>query len=454
MRAFLCLPLLAVTCFCLPCAAAPVVTNLASVPQTIDGNLISPLVAGSDGSFYAPFENIGELAKTISSVAAGTVSSGIVRLTPPAKGQSKWSLGAITLDDASILQNGYSAIAAGPGGVLYVGAEHPKCIAIGTLGAWPCGAIYELTPPPAANGAWHAVLIGNVTTNGTTPTITPPIGTMILANGALYFSDMESLHQMSLPASAGTAATDHILWSPPSVNGKISVIYGNLLSDGAGNFYGTWGALTQSTLTSPAAADLAGTVFEISPPQSAGGAWREQNLYTPGSAVDQQIPELSYGEIDGNGGFSALVAVSNGNIEPCAAPYCGTVQRLTPGATGASWSSTILAQFTNPSQGTAVSPALLTSANGGIYGVTLGTTALNVGVAAASTGCASGCASLFSLTPGKKAASGYTLSIIDSLPAAISPLGLTADGNNAALMATSYGGTTNFGELFKIAPIK
>jgi uncharacterized repeat protein (TIGR03803 family) len=120
---------------------------------------------------------------------------------------------------------------------------------------------------------------------------------------------------------------------------------GSLIADSSGNLYGT----TQyGGAFAPTIGASTGTVFQLSPPATAGGAWTERVLYNFCS-----LPSCSDGAVP----YSGLIADSSGNLYgttglggASGASNYGVVFKLAPPATaGGAWTETVL----SPSQAAA-----------------------------------------------------------------------------------------------------
>ena len=99
----------------------------------------------------------------------------------------------------------------------------------------------------------------------------------------------------------------------------------NLISDAAGNFYGT---------TVAGGNYAAGSVFEMSP--NAGGGWTEKLLYSFGEALDGSAPE------------AGLIFDAQGNLYGTTTAGglhgLGTVFKLSPNGQGG-WTESVLHTF-------------------------------------------------------------------------------------------------------------
>jgi uncharacterized repeat protein (TIGR03803 family) len=139
--------------------------------------------------------------------------------------------------------------------------------------------------------------------------------------------------------------------------------YAALISDAAGNLYGT---------TSKGGSSNYGTAYELSPPAAGGSVWDETVLYS----FD--------GGLGGDGSLGALVfdkagnlygMASGGSVAHPAYRTVGNIFELTPPAAGKSiWGHQILRQFTVADQDHGGHPyyaALILDAQGVLYGTTM-----------------------------------------------------------------------------------
>jgi hypothetical protein len=110
-----------------------------------------------------------------------------------------------------------------------------------------------------------------------------------------------------------------------------------------------------------------GTVFQIAPPSSAGGAWTETVLYS--------FPVPLTGEVSGP--FGGLLVRENGAVfgttlegTGTSCMDCGAVYELSPPASpGGTWSETVVYSFTG-ANGDGRAPAGLLYRDGALYGTT------------------------------------------------------------------------------------
>ena len=196
----------------------------------------------------------------------------------------------------------------------------------------------------------------------------------------------------------------------------------NVIVGGSGALFGT--AYAGGSLG-------AGTVFELLPPGTTGGAWTEQTLYTFTGGADGANPIGSL--VIGAGGILYGTTVGGGT-----AGY-GTVFSLVPGA-GGTYTESVLHSFSSGADGANPAANLILGAGGSaLFGTTYN-------------GGTSDCGTVFELT---LSGGVWTESVIYTFTGA-------ADGGNpraglisnkGVLYGTTYeGGASGFGTVFELLP--
>ncbi len=193
----------------------------------------------------------------------------------------------------------------------------------------------------------------------------------------------------------------------------------NLLSDGAGNFYGTTegGGL--------GGRQGGGTVFEISP--NGSGGWNETVLYAFCS-----LPNCTDGS---NPTYAPLMFDSAGNLYGTArgggAHGYGVVFELSP--TGGSWTETVLYSFANNPDGANPIQGLIADQEGNLYGLAVA-------------GGSSGWGVVFELSP---SGGGWSEQVIYTFEAQIDVnyAGLTMD-----TAGNIFGAAYHPGKVFELSP--
>ncbi len=222
------------------------------------------------------------------------------------------------------------------------------------------------------------------------------------------------------------AATENLLYT----FGEQTAFWpqGALLEDGSGNFYGT---------TRGGGAYGVGTVFELSPPAVAGGAWTLTTLYSfvpYGSGGYLPISDLVR---DQKGSFYGTFY--SGGDPTC---NCGGVYKLTaPAVAGGAWTEAAIYSFTESDGHLPVPFALALTTTGTLYGTTVAGGTYGGGV-------------LYQLTT--KTGKTYTETVLYSFgevgDASVPNGPIAMDAKGSLYGVTSQGGAFNQGTVFKYVP--
>jgi uncharacterized repeat protein (TIGR03803 family) len=326
------------------------------------------------------------------------------------------------------------------------------------------GTVYELTPPSKAGGIWgHTVLhsFGSVGGDGMNPQ-----GPLVAdKNGVLYGATYVggllgygAVYTLTPPAVAGGAWTYNVIysfqagddgaypWWAGVVFGKNGVLYGTTAyGGGSGNSGNGWG-----------------TVFELTPPVSPGGAWTESILYSFTGGKDGGYPQASLlytgGALYGTAYTGGIAACGSLGTEGC-----GTVFELKPRAGGGTWKETVLHTFTGGNDG-GLSSAPLIIKNGVLYG----TTSQEDSYYDNGGDCTWGCGTVFALAPPAVPGAAWTETVLYHFQApypppystclteqcdASDPVGGVVFGPNGSLYGTTAsGGAFGTGTIFELAP--
>jgi uncharacterized repeat protein (TIGR03803 family) len=187
----------------------------------------------------------------------------------------------------------------------------------------------------------------------------------------------------------------------------------------------------------------AGTVFKLTPPGAAGGAWEERILYN-----------FVGGEHDGANPYGGLVLDANGDLYGTTAAggpvNAGTVFKLRrPAQPPALWRETILHDFGAIGDGATPKAGLTVGANGEMYGTTY-----YGGAPEPPPDCPGGCGTVFELIPSKGA--GWTETVLYSFPGGGSdhanPAAGVVIGPGGVLYGTTVNGGTDAGTVFALKP--
>jgi uncharacterized repeat protein (TIGR03803 family) len=174
-----------------------------------------------------------------------------------------------------------------------------------------------------------------------------------VAEGGLGNGTLGVVFEMTPPATAGGAWTETILYS--FLGGAIDGAgpYCTLIFDRQGNLYGT---------TTHGGPGDNGTIFELSPPATAGGAWTEKILYIfPADGLSGVFPsgKLSF---DPSGNLYGTTWYG-GSGTNCNGTGCGTVYKLTaPATAGGTWTESVLHNF-----GVTLQDGVFPAVNGVLY---------------------------------------------------------------------------------------
>ena len=171
---------------------------------------------------------------------------------------------------------------------------------------------------------------------------------------------------------------------------------GGLVSDAAGNLYGTTGYGGAGDCVLLGILGGCGTVFELSPPQQKGGAWKETILYSFPTAKQGYVPagDLVF---DGAGNLYGATLFGGGQGTTCDPfyQYCGEVFKLSPPTKkGGKWPEKVLHRFSGGTDGANPNGGLIIDSKGVIYGTTA--TGGNQGC---KTSASLGCGTAFLLKP-------------------------------------------------------
>jgi uncharacterized repeat protein (TIGR03803 family) len=298
------------------------------------------------------------------------------------------------------------------------------------------GNVFSLTPPATRGGAWtEAVLHAFDGHDGFALFGSVVIGADGVLYGTTYLlgpSKWGTVFSLTPPASPGgswTEATLHAFSGTQSASSDGGSPQAPVTIGGGGVLYGT---------TTYGGAYGAGTVFALTPPATAGGAWTEAILHSFGGAGDGTEPIA--GLVIGSGKVLYGTTFNGG------ASGAGTVFALTPPAdAGGSWTEKVLFSFSGGADGGTPYYGSLTMGSGGVlYGTTQGGGANDTGT-------------VFSLTPPATEGGDWKQAVLYSFTydGAKSPLGGLAIDSSGDLFGTANtgGGTEDAaGAVFRLAP--
>lgn len=299
-----------------------------------------------------------------------------------------------------------------------------------TGGATDPGSVFELSP--SSNGEWKETVLQSFSWAGSGGN--SPIGPFVIDQSGNVFGVASAGGNGCSGASCGL-----VFELSPSSGGKWNetVVHqfaggndgeypsGGLVSDGAGNLYGT-------TSYGGTGCYGCGTVFELTP--AGNGQWTKKTLYNFQGSSDGEDPAFAL-TFDAAGNLYG-VTYGGGGLGFCDYGGCGTVFELTP--SGSQWSETVLWRFNNSVDGYDTSGPVFLNAQGQVLGE------LSFGHDLGEHGL------IFSLSnPGGQWAlstiSGFTF--IDGFDPYTS---LLADSKGNLYGTTAYGGAAGIGEVFEM----
>jgi len=283
----------------------------------------------------------------------------VYELAPPAMAGGPWTYTPIHSFNP---QNGEAQApvgtvpAIGPGGLLY-----------GVNEGGGDGIVYRLAPPSAGTVWRESTLLAFAGTNGNGLGGDGPDGTLSVGlNGALYGAAGSGgaygngvVFRLSPPGMQGGTWTEQVLYSFDWAAGDGEAPRGPLASGTGGAIYGVtqYGGISF------------GTVFQLLPPQSQGGLWTESLLHVFTGGSDSSYPN---GVILGPGGVLYGTAAGVSHLETASASGT-VFQLTPPGTPGGAWAETILHSFaggTRNPDGSVPDSAPVLGPNGELYGTT------------------------------------------------------------------------------------
>jgi uncharacterized repeat protein (TIGR03803 family) len=368
--------------------------------------------------------------------------------------------------------NPMSALVADHAGNLYgttAGGGSSSCIA-------GCGTVFQLAPPAAQGGPWTEAVLYRFT--GGTDGAAPESNLIFDASGNLYgttagggdASSDGTVFRLMPPSAPGGAWTETVLYRfAGHSDGKVPLA--GLVFDQKGNLYGTtvFGGTTS-----------AGTVFQLTPPATAGAAWTETVLHTFGHGNDGLDPEAGL-VLDNRGALYGTTITGtvfkltppnwtenvlfnftgggNNGSWPCALIFrrgslfglsrlggspanTGTAFQLTAAA-GGPWTENTLYSFTGGDDGGEPCGTLASDQAGNLYGTASGN-GLNIP------------GTVFRLTPPSAPGGAWTETTLHKFGAGgdgLAPLAGVIFGKGGALFGTtSGGGSSGKGTIFRVQP--
>jgi len=332
----------------------------------------------------------------------------------------------------------------GPFGIPVVGSGG---VLYGAAGGGTAGVVWSLTPPTAPGGTWSEQIIYNFTGAHGTP-IDPNTGLVMDANGVLYGT---TPHGGGALCREGCGTVYAV--TPPATAGgawteSVLLEFGTVDTEGEGRkpcclVVGPDGVLYGLT-TDERPQPRHGMLFSLAPPTAPGGQWTYTMLHKfTGENGDGSHPN---GLIWANGALYGTTI--NGGAYGKGASSGGTVfQMAPPSAAGGAWTETILYSFPVPLTGEVSGPlgGLAVLENGTVFGTA---------AEGAGTSCTD-CGAVFELSPPASPGETWSEAALYSFTGANgdgrSPAGVVF--RNGALYGTTYyGGTADGGTVFELQP--
>jgi uncharacterized repeat protein (TIGR03803 family) len=308
-------------------------------------------------------------------------------------------------------------------------------------GTFSEGTVFELTPPSTSGVKWSESVLwsfGNPTltyTDGTTPFS----GLLIDKTGNLYGTTpgggahgLGTVFELTPPTNGGNWK-ELILWSFNANGTDGAVPLSSLITDasGNGNLYGT---------TEQGGAFFGGTIFELSPPTSSGGAWTESILWSLGNGTDGNQPAAGV-IMDSNNNLYGTT--SFGGVYPGPDGFgLGTVFELEPPVTvGGNWAESVLWSFGNGTDGNQPAAGVIMDSNHNLYGTTL---------YGGANGSATAGGTVFKLAPGGNES--VLWSFGNGSDGYYPEAGVILDSNSNLYGTSALGGAYGAGTAFELTP--
>jgi len=305
----------------------------------------------------------------------------------------------------------------------------PGGVLYGTMAVSP-GSVYSLTPPTSSGGSWTYT---NLRTFGPLAQGEWPAGAVAIGKGGVLFGATQGGGQYCIECG-----TVYQLTPPTSAGGAwaFEVIYsfGGPGTIGtfptAGVVVGSNGVVYGST-SFGGSGNSTGTIYSLTPPASSGGSWTYATLHSFTGGSDGSDP-IALRVVPGG----LLGTASGGALGQ------GTIFALTPPTTpGNPWTFTTIYTFTGGGDG--ATPTNLLPGKGEIlYG-------------AASTGGGNGQGTVFSLTPPAVPGVSWTFTTLYTFTGNADggyPLGVVAGLHGNLFGSAVHGGSEGVGVVFKLIP--
>jgi hypothetical protein len=270
----------------------------------------------------------------------------------------------------------------------------------------------------------------------------PNAGILFGSGGTIYgttfgggaYPNYGIAYELSPPATPGAAWVETVIHEfAGGADGANP--YADLISDGQGNFYGT----TLNGGSYLCNGHGCGTVFELQPPTTSGGSWKESVIYSFVGGSDGVNPQAALTR-GANGYLFGTTAKGGG--AGCVPDGCGTVFELKPPAEpDGTWTESVIHTFTGGEDGAYPYSPLVLGDHGRLVGANFGSTATPNGV-------------MFELSPPPTAGETWTYTALYTFAGGsdgIAPWGPTLFRPHLSLAGvTSAGGTSSHGTIYEL----
>lgn len=321
-----------------------------------DGALPSGLVADKQGNLYGTTNEGGlESGPCQADDGCGTV----FELKPPSEPGGAWTESVIY--DFGPFAHPLAGVILDAAGNLYGTAPY--------AGTSDNGLVFELKPPPTAEGPWSETTLYSFA--GGEDGSTPVASLVFDSKGNLYGTTEFGGGGPCMVFQQGTGCgTVFELTRPAIPDGPWleSVIYSfapfndypmaALIFDSHGNLYGTTAGDQSASF---------GSVFELVPPAPPGGTWNETTLYLFGQSRHDGITPYSGVIFDTRGNLYGTTNQGGNRGAECSTG-CGTVFELAP--SGGGWTENILYSFSDGTDGAYPYAGVIADDVGNLYGTT------------------------------------------------------------------------------------
>jgi uncharacterized repeat protein (TIGR03803 family) len=328
--------------------------------ETVLYNFTGGEDGGTPGRVTLAFDSAGNLYGT--TMAGGSAGLGVVfELSPPSTQGGAWTESVLHSfaggSDGSVP---WAGVVFDSNGNLYGMTDQGGGSTIRFCGKVGCGTVFEMSPPATSGGAWTETVLHVFSSSGY-----PTGGLTIDPAGNLYGTTFAGETDGGLafkmePPSSGDSWTFTPIFSftNNASNGSqpnSDLIFAN------GSLYGMaeYGGFEGSS----------GVVYELSPPQPPGGPWTETVLYAFGTNPGDGFQPLEGLTFDKAGNLYGTNYAGGDAVCDCGTVF----ELSPPSTQGGAWTETILHAFTGHSHdgGAPYGPVLI-GKYGQIFGTTVG----------------------------------------------------------------------------------